>query len=155
MEENLDFISKVKLFNKIAGTKEEFDPRKASLYVGLILEEVAEMFESFNVTTEEWTAAIEYLHNFGTEFKSGNYDYVMDNVDRIEFLDAAIDISVVSLGAGISIGGDVEKACHAVADNNLEKYPIIGGERIVLKDENGKIKKPDGFKSVDLKDCLY
>ena len=147
------FVSKVKLFNEIAGTKEEFNQRKAAMYVGLILEELGEMFESFK--TPEWELEAEHLHLMGTRFKKGDFDSALDTVDKVEFLDAAVDIAVVSLGAGISIGANIEKACLKVADNNLDKFPIVNGVHTVLKDENGKVRKPDGYKSVDLGDCFY
>jgi hypothetical protein len=41
------FVEKVKEFNELAGTKEELDVRKAAMYTGLILEEVAELIESY------------------------------------------------------------------------------------------------------------
>jgi predicted HAD superfamily Cof-like phosphohydrolase len=151
-DNTLDFVGKVKLFNEIAGQKEEFNKRKASLYVGLILEELAEMFESFQL--DEWNRQAHHLHALGNSFKCGDYDYVMDNVDRVGYLDASVDIAVVSLGASISIGADVEKACNKVADNNLSKFPVVDGKHTVMRDANGKIAKPEGFTSVDLSDCI-
>lgn len=149
----MDFVSKVKLFNDIAGTKEVFDQRKAAMYVGLILEEVAEMIESFKA--ESCESRVKEFHEIAMKFKSGELDYLLDNVDRVEFLDAAVDIAVVALGAGISIGADIEKACHKVADNNLEKFPVVNGVHTVLKDANGKVRKPEGYKSVTLDDCIH
>jgi predicted HAD superfamily Cof-like phosphohydrolase len=144
----MGFVEKVKLFNEIAGTKEQFDKRKAAMYVGLIYEELAEMLDSFG--HDDWLVEANHLHDVGMNFKKGDYDYVMDTVDRVEFLDAAVDIAVVALGAGIAIGADVAGACDAVADNNLEKFPLIDGVHTVLKDDNGKVKKPEGYKSVEL-----
>lgn len=143
-----DFVKEVKEFNELAGTPEQFDSRKAALYVGLILEEVSEMIDSFQ--DKNWNTVSTYLNTLGNDFKSGVYDGVMDSVNRTEFLDAAVDIAVVSLGAGIAIGGDIEGATLAVSENNLSKFPLIDGKRVVLKDGNGKIKKPEGFKAVDL-----
>lgn len=42
------FVEKVKTFNTVAGTQEVFDVRKTAMYTGLILEEVAELIESYN-----------------------------------------------------------------------------------------------------------
>jgi hypothetical protein len=149
----MDFVRKVQLFNAIAGTKEEFNQRKAAMYVGLILEEVAEMIESFK--NESCEGRVKEFNEIAMKFKSGELDYLLDNVDRVEFLDAAVDIAVVALGAGISIGGDIDKACNKVADNNLEKFPLVNGVHTVLKDENGKVRKPEGYKSVNLEDCIH
>ena len=44
----MSFVEGVKEFNNIAGTPEEFDPRKVALYTGLILEEVRELLETYN-----------------------------------------------------------------------------------------------------------
>lgn len=138
----MEFIESVKLFNEIAGTKEEFNKRKAALYVGLILEEVAEMLESIKsenvVYIQEMEGKISSLAN---SFKDGSYDYAMKTIDRTEFLDAAVDIMVVAAGAGISIGGDIQGAANEVCESNLSKFKTESGTLEVIKDENGKIKK--------------
>ena len=148
-----DFVKEVKEFNAIAGTPEVFDKRKAALYTGLIFEELAELIESLQVTGDEstaWNDVKVFLDDMGTKFKSGEYDYTFDTVDRVEFLDACVDISVVSMGAGIAIGGDIEGACLEVSANNLSKFPLVDGVRTVLKDDNGKIMKPADFQRVEL-----
>lgn len=148
----MSFVNNVKLFNTISGNTGEFDKRKAALYVGLCFEELGEMVESFKL--DEWEDEAKHLQLMGNRFKRGDFDVVMDYVDRVEFLDAAIDIAIVTLGAGIAIGGDIDKACNKVTNNNLSKFPLVDGVHTVLKDENGKIKKPEGFVSVVLDDCL-
>jgi predicted HAD superfamily Cof-like phosphohydrolase len=152
----MDFVEKVKLFNEIAGTKEQYDTRKVALYTALILEEVSEMVEALGMKK---TTLFDTLEIYRKGFKNTAYDkdieIVLQNQDnRIEYLDAAVDIAVVALGAGISIGGDINKAVNKVADNNLEKFPIVDGVHTVLKDESGKVKKPDSYVSVVLDDCF-
>lgn len=152
-----NFVQEVKEFNEIAGTLEEFNVRKAALYTGLIFEEMAELIESLQIEGEygkQWLEVQQFLENMGTNFKSGEYDEDFDNVNRVEFLDACSDIAVVSIGAGIAIGGDIEKALLKVSENNLSKFPLVDGKRVVLTDENGKIKKPADFQRVELSDCL-
>lgn len=150
MKKELSFIEKVVLFNDIGGTKAEFDKRKASLYVGLCIEELGEMIESLNQTDESWVAWVDVLDELATSFKSGEFDYAMDNVDREEFLDAATDIAVVAIGAGIAIGSDIIGAMNETADNNLTKYNLVDGKYEVLLDESGKIKKPLNYQKVSL-----
>ena len=156
----MNFVQSVKKFNEIAGTLEEFDKRKASLYLGLILEEVAEMIDSLGSADEDpesdekFQGVSEYLDVLGNNFKSGEYDYMMNAVNRKEFLDAAVDIAVVSLGAGISIGADIEGATMEVADSNLSKFPLVEGVYTVLKDGNGKIMKPPSFRKPELSQFL-
>ena len=147
-----DFVEKVKEFNTVAGTLEEYNPRKVALYLGLQLEELAEQLTSLKAY--ELGKLITALEYHGHMFKEGAFDIQVGNANTIEqrkeFLDGAIDSAVVALGAAIAIGADVQGSAHAVADNNLSKYPVIDGVRTVLKDANGKVKKPEGFKPVEL-----
>jgi hypothetical protein len=154
----MDFVEKVKEFNAIAGTCEVLDTRKAAMYTGLILEEVAELIESYNA--RELDDLKNTLESYANDFKKGQMDHLVAGMDRVEALDAAVDIAVVGLGQGIAVGGDIIGACDAVAENNLSKFPeqvtwswkfpFRHKQRIVLKDENGKIAKPPGFKAVIL-----
>lgn len=150
------FTEKVKLFNTISGNTGEFDPRKCALYQALIFEEVYEQLEAFN--SEDWNDTISYLKDLSTRFKRGDYDdyYKTETFNREEFLDAAVDISVVAIGAGIAVGSDIEGACHEVADNNLTKfnYNEVTGEYVVEKDANGKVKKPSSYQPVSLEKFL-
>lgn len=134
----MEFIKSVKLFNEIAGTKEEFNVRKAALYTGLVLEEVAELLHSVGDYVES-----SILDELATAYKTGEKDDIMyTTTDRIEFLDAAVDIMVVAAGAGIAIGADVEGAADEVCRSNLSKYETdVPGEFKVLRDSNGKIQK--------------
>lgn len=143
-----DFVSKVKKFNEIAGTTAVFDRRKTAMYTGLILEEVAELIESYDHPELQllWST----IQQEATNFKNGEYDHCVSTIDRVDALDAAVDIAVVALGLGISLGCDVEGACHAVADNNLSKFKKIDGKYTVLKDPNGKVMKPPGYKPPSL-----
>lgn len=148
-----NFVNKVKEFNSIAGTKEEFNIRKCALYTGLILEEVAELLNSYKGIPESLELA-KTVDMMATRFKSGDFDSKVNSIDREEALDAAVDIAVVSIGQGISVGADIVGACNEVADNNLSKFPIVDGVRTVLKDANGKVRKPDSYKPPELKQFL-
>lgn len=152
----MDFVKKVQLFNEISGTKEEYDTRKVGLYTALILEEVGELVESLGM---KQTSLFEILDCYRKSFKTAVYDddieKIMENKqNRIDYLDACVDISVVSLGGGISIGADIEGACNAISDNNLEKFELVNGEYIVLRDSDGKVRKPLSYKSVTLESFI-
>ena len=99
------FVEKVKEFNEISGTKEEFNPRKTTLYTGLILEEVAELIASYR--DDGLTHFMQTIEAYATKFKAGDFDKSTETMDRVEALDAAVDIAVVALGQGISVGGDI------------------------------------------------
>lgn len=148
----MEFVEKIVIFNEIAGTKQEYDTKKVGLYVALVLEEVNEMLESLGA---EETELSEMIERYRFTFKNGGFNEEIETAllskeKRVEFLDAACDIAVVSLGAGIAVGGDVLGACNAVMENNLSKFPLVDGVHTVLRDDSGKVMKPEGFKSVEL-----
>lgn len=99
-----------------------------------------------------------------TAFEEGN---------KVELLDGAADLFVTVAGLLQKLeaaGYDVATALERVNANNLSKFPQIGTlfgnkngyeivpnvtyNRIVLKDENGKVRKPDNFVAVDLSDLV-
>ena len=75
------------------------------------------------------------------------HEAVEDN-DRVEQLDALIDILVVTIGALHSMGADVEGAWQEVIRSNLAKIDATTGK--VIKREDGKVLKPEGWKPPDL-----
>lgn len=159
----MDFVKSIRHFNEIAGTTEKYDPRKLALYIGLILEETAEMIESVGFETKEnnkmpLDISLATLHGmldtYSKRFKVGEFDKKVSTNNRVATLDAAVDIAVVALGAGISNGADILGACNNVAESNLSKFPMRDGKRVVLKDKNGKVKKPPEYKPPELQQFL-
>jgi predicted HAD superfamily Cof-like phosphohydrolase len=63
--------------------------------------------------------------------------------DQVETLDALVDILVVTIGAINSMGADGEGAWREVMASNLSKIDRRTGK--VLRREDGKILKPDGW----------
>ena len=83
-----------------------------------------------------------------------NMEYISACYDgnKVEILDALVDQMYVLLGT-INFHGmqDIfEEAFNRVHENNLTKFP--NGK--VLRNPDGKILKPEGFKAVDLKDLI-
>ena len=147
-----DFVQKVLVFNELAGTKEEFNSRKVALYTGLVLEEAAELIEAYNdPALDNLRVALEY---HSRRFKHGEFDGSAKSINRVDALDGAVDIAVVALGTAISLGADVQGACREVADSNLSKAVKVDGKLVMLKDENGKVKKPDSYFAPSLKQYL-
>lgn len=143
-----DFIAKTVEFNTLAGASGKFDSRKVALYLGLILEEVEESIAAIpGDKLNELRAA---LTQYSTEFKAGKYDVEVTRINRVEALDGFIDTAVVAIGGAHALGADVLGAANHIADNNLSKFPLIGGKRQVLKDANGKVKKPSGYVSANV-----
>lgn len=96
--------------------------RQYELYYNLIKEEVAELMQA---------------HNTG---------------DRLEQLDALIDILVVTIGAIHSMGADAEGAWKEVMRTNFAKIDKDTGK--VRKRGDGKVLKPEGWQPPNLKPFL-
>ena len=72
----------------------------------------------------------------------------VDNNDRVEQLDALIDIMVVTVGAVQSLGVDGEGAWKEVMSTNFAKIDSLTGR--VRKREDGKVMKPTGWQPPEL-----
>jgi predicted HAD superfamily Cof-like phosphohydrolase len=72
--------------------------------------------------------------------------------DRVEQLDALIDILVVTIGAIHSMGADAEGAWKEVMQTNFNKIDKDTGK--VRKREDGKVLKPVGWKAPELEQFL-
>ena len=98
------------------------DPDQFDLYLRLIQEE-----------TQELQAAV-------------------NNRDKVEQLDALIDILVVTIGAIHSMGADAEGAWKEVMHTNFAKIDRETGR--VRKREDGKVLKPQGWQPPQLQPFL-
>jgi len=74
------------------------------------------------------------------------------NKDRVEMLDALIDMIVVTIGAIHSMGADAEGAWNEVMRTNFAK--IDPATEKVKKREDGKVLKPEGWQPPVLKTYL-
>ena len=72
--------------------------------------------------------------------------------DRVEALDALIDILVVTIGAIHSMGADAEGAWREVMRTNMAKIDPETG--LVRRRADGKILKPEGWQPPELKRYL-
>ena len=72
--------------------------------------------------------------------------------DRVEQLDALIDILVVTIGAIHSFGADAEGAWKEVMKTNFAKIDRETGK--VRKRDDGKVLKPQGWTAPNLKPFL-
>jgi len=75
-----------------------------------------------------------------------------DSRTREDDVDALIDILVVTIGALHSIGVDTEGAWNEVHRSNMAK--VDAGTGVVLRREDGKILKPEGWQPPNLKQYL-
>ena len=74
------------------------------------------------------------------------------NKDAVETLDALVDILVVTIGAINSMGADAEGAWREVMATNLAKIDRRTGK--VLRREDGKVLKPEGWQPPQLANFL-
>ena len=72
--------------------------------------------------------------------------------DKVETLDALIDILVVTIGAVHSMGADAEGAWKEVMKTNFAKIDRETGK--VRKREDGKVLKPVGWTAPELEQFL-
>jgi predicted HAD superfamily Cof-like phosphohydrolase len=87
-----------------------------------------------------------YLKLIAEEFTELNVAVADD--DRVEQLDALIDILVVTIGAIHSGGFNAEGAWNEVMRTNFAKIDPISLK--VRKREDGKVLKPEGWAAPDL-----
>jgi predicted HAD superfamily Cof-like phosphohydrolase len=87
-----------------------------------------------------------YVELIDEEFNELNV--AIENNDRVEQLDALIDILVVTIGAIHSGGFDAEGAWREVMHTNFAKIDKETGK--VRKREDGKVLKPTGWTPPDL-----
>lgn len=113
------FNDQIKFMTACDQTVCEFNKEQLDMYHSLIKEETQELQDGFN------------------------------NSDRVEILDALIDIIVVSIGAINSMGANGEAAWNEVMRTNFAKIDSNTGK--VRKRSDGKVLKPDGWKEPNLK----
>ena len=72
----------------------------------------------------------------------------IDADDKVEQLDALVDILVVTIGAIRAAGWDGEAAWNEVMRTNFAKIDAETGK--VRKREDGKVLKPEGWKAPEV-----
>ena len=116
------FRDQAKFMTACDQTVGELNERQFALYTSLIVEEHQELLEA---TLSD---------------------------DRVEQLDALIDILVVTIGAIHSMGADAEGAWKEVMATNFAKIDHETGK--VRKREDGKVLKPLGWTPPSLKEFV-
>jgi predicted HAD superfamily Cof-like phosphohydrolase len=116
------FRDQAKFMTACDQTVGELNERQFALYTSLIVEEHQELLEA---TLSD---------------------------DRVEQLDALIDILVVTIGAIHSMGADAEGAWKEVMQTNFAKIDHETGK--VRKREDGKVLKPLGWIPPNLKEFV-
>lgn len=97
--------------------------------------------EEFNV--DQFNMYIDLIKEEGIELSEA-----IQNKDKVETLDALIDLIVVTIGAIHSMGADGESAWKEVMKTNFAKIDKETGK--VRKREDGKVLKPLGWTPPEL-----
>lgn len=94
-------------------------------------------------STENYSMYLRLIDEEYTELQDA-----LDANNRLEQLDALIDILVVTMGAIRAGGFDSEGAWNEVMRNNMAKIDPVTGK--VRKREDGKVLKPEGWSPPNL-----
>lgn len=116
------FKDSLRFMNAIDNTTDGFNVDQFNLYLELVREEFMELQEA------------------------------VEAGDEIEVLDALVDILVVTIGAGHSMGANMEGAWDEVMRTNFAKINPETGK--VRKREDGKVLKPEGWQPPQLSGFL-
>ena len=81
--------------------------------------------------------------------ESNELIHAVEQGDRVETLDALLDLIVVTIGAIHSLGADGEGGWKEVMSTNFAKIDKETGK--VRKREDGKVLKPANWRAPDLK----
>lgn len=94
--------------------------------------------------------------NMYTRLIEEEYNELADAIragDKVETLDALIDILVVTIGAINSMGADGEGAWNEVMRSNFSKIDAETGK--VIKRDDGKVLKPENWQAPVLGPFLH
>ncbi len=163
-----NLTSAVRDFMEIGGQSiDGRNRRQAALYVGLIVEELAEMLQALDIPV--WNT----LEEVSRDLKKGAWDHKLD-CDDVPVIDAAIDLAWVSIGLVYSLGADAGGAVREVIRSNMSKFEgcevcgctggfldefhgryekcgkCHGHGLIAGRDSDGKIQKSRNYSAPDL-----
>lgn len=131
----------------------EPEPNQYSMSKGLgyFLEEINETIKSVKLDPDHdhlrkdlWFL----MEHIANSLKQGQA--IVMHMDREKVVDGLADTIVTAVGFGYRAGMDVPKATALVDENNWDKF--VDGKP--LKDEHGKVIKPEGWRPVSLKECV-
>lgn len=117
--------------------------------MGNVFQDQTKFMTACDQTVCEWNEAQLNMYHTLIKEETKELQEAFDLNDRVEILDALIDIIVVTAGAINSMGANGEGAWDEVMRTNFAKIDQLTGK--VKKREDGKVLKPEGWQSPDLK----
>jgi predicted HAD superfamily Cof-like phosphohydrolase len=121
-------------FRRCFECSDELTARNVQMQIELINEEASEVKEAF------WNYAASHFDT------AGNYSEG-PKLDRADLLKELADLKYVIDQLCCLLGWDIDEAQDLVHQNNLSK---LGPDGKVIRREDGKVLKPEGYKKVDL-----
>jgi predicted HAD superfamily Cof-like phosphohydrolase len=126
-----------------------FNARQTAFYAGMQLEELAEKLAAISQGNQALLTLSQSLESAGKAFKRGDHDALIEGAStkiKAEMVDADFDLAWVSIAASGSMGVPIHDVHNEGAGSNLCK---IGPDGKCIKDADGKIQKPPGWKKPD------
>lgn len=153
MTQQLDFFEGVKTFNVASGTiaaeNQPFDAKLVAFYTGMQCEELAEKLaaifgrDDIKLSNGNFLMGlIDDLEQVGHALKNDMHTDAVRRADRVDLLDADVDIQVVTEGSILASGANGDGARAEVNRSNLAK--IVDG-KVIRDPVSGKILKPEGW----------
>jgi predicted HAD superfamily Cof-like phosphohydrolase len=120
--------------------------------MGNVFEDQIKFMIACDQSVCEWN--IPQLNMYHTLIKEevSELQEAFDANDRVEILDALIDIIVVTAGAINSMGANAQGAWDEVMKTNFAKIDSTTGK--VKKREDGKVLKPENWQPPNLKSFI-
>ena len=118
-----------------------------SIAIGVHIEEFAEMLEGLG-----WKLHAKKMHDLADGYKQCALAHMdsIDNIDRVEILDAIVDQTVTACGVSHALGFDHIGALAEVNRSNFSKFE--DGKPVF--DSNGKITKGKNYTPPKLDDFI-
>lgn len=122
-------------------------PAQTIKQIGFCAEELQEGLECMSPLFH-----VHGLHLLAISFKQGIHTLQAEECNQEELLDFFLDLAFVALGGAIAMGANVEGAWKEVVRANMDKVDPATGK--LMRDANGKVKKPNGWTPPNLKPYL-
>ena len=117
--------------------------------MGNVFQDQTRFMTACDQTVCEWNESQLKMYHTLIKEETQELQEALDNNDRVEILDALIDIIVVTAGAINSMGANGEAAWDEVMKTNFAKVDSQTGK--VNKRLDGKVLKPNDWKAPNLK----
>lgn len=151
-ESAMNLVTAVRTFMRLGDqSTSRFNAPQACLYTGLELEEMGEKIAAIaeGAVTESARMRLldfaDVLKQWSEEFKRGDHHGSLLRATHSKLIDADFDIAWVAVGALMSTAAKPESAIAHGTFTNLDKFR----DGQVLKDANGKIRKPADWREPD------